>query len=136
MKFRTLPLALFALSLATTLAAQKPLQWAFTSKDLGNGQYDLIFTANIQDGWATYSQFLESEDGPVPTSFTFEEGASFKLIGKAIESGDKFTKYDNVFGMNLTKFKPITGYLQFMACNEEMCLAPKTVDFKFQLTNK
>ncbi len=54
--------------------------------------------------------------------------------------------------MNLTKFKhkaiftqrvqvkdkskPITGYLQFMACNEEMCLAPKTVDFKFQLTNK
>ncbi|MBK9337567.1 MAG: hypothetical protein IPM98_13800 [Lewinellaceae bacterium] len=85
----------------------------------------------------------------MPTSITFEEGKHFKLNGKAKESGNKFTKYDNVFGMNLTKFAgkaiftqrvdvtdaslPISGYVTFMVCNDEMCLPPKDADFKFVL---
>lgn len=149
MKLRQLFLTLLALPLVTALLSQNPVKWAFTSKDAGNGEYDLILTATIDEGWTTYSQFLESEDGPVPTALTFEEGAHFKLKGKAKESGNKFTKYDNVFGMNLTKFagkaiftqrvtvsdatKPITGYVTFMVCNDEMCLPPKDVDFKFTL---
>ncbi|MCC6280057.1 MAG: thioredoxin family protein [Saprospiraceae bacterium] len=146
---RLLFLPLLALSLATSLFAQNPVKWSFAAKDAGNGQADLIFTAAIEEGWTTYSQFLESEDGPVPTSFTFEEGPHFKLVGKAKESGEKFTKYDNVFGMNLTKFKhkaiftqrvqvldaskPVTGYLSYMVCNDEMCLPPKDVDFTVAL---
>jgi thiol:disulfide interchange protein len=144
---------LFILGLFLVLhsaGAQNPVKWSYSSKDAGNGQYDLIFTADIEDGWTTYSQFLESDDGPVATSFTFQEGPSYKLIGKAKESGDKFTKFDNVFGMNLTKFKhkaiftqrvevkdfskPIEGYLTFMVCDDEMCLPPKDIDFRFVLT--
>ncbi len=149
MKLRLFLLTLLTLPLAAALVSQNPVKWAFTSKDAGNGAYDLIFTATIDEGWNTYSQFLESEDGPVPTSITFEEGKHFKLNGKAKESGNKFTKYDNVFGMNLTKFAgkaiftqrvdvtdaslPITGYVTFMVCNDEMCLPPKDADFKFML---
>jgi len=150
MKLRQLFLTLLALPLAAALVAQNPVKWAFTSKDAGNGEHDLIFTATIDEGWNTYSQFLESEDGPVPTEITFEEGSHFKRKGKAKEGGNKFTKYDNVFGMNLTKFagkailtqrvtvsdatKPITGYVTFMVCNDEMCLPPKDVDFEFKIT--
>lgn len=149
MKIRQLLLTLLAWPLVAALVAQNPVKWAFSTKDAGNGEYDLIFTATIDEGWNTYSQFLESEDGPVPTELTFEEGAHYKLKGKAKESGNKFTKYDNVFGMNLTKFagkavftqrvtvtdatKPITGYVTFMVCNDEMCLPPKDVDFSFKL---
>lgn len=149
MYIRSLISTLLYLLSVTAVVTQNPVKWSFASKDAGNGQVDLIFTATIEDGWNTYSQFLESEDGPVPTSFTFEEGAHFKLVGKAKEGGEKFTKYDNVFGMNLTKFKhkaiftqrvqvsdntkPIGGYLTYMVCNDEMCLPPKDVDFKFEV---
>lgn len=149
MKIRQLLLTLLAWPLVAALVAQNPVKWAFSTKDAGNGEYDLIFTATIDEGWNTYSQFLESDDGPVPTELTFEEGTHYKLKGKAKESGNKFTKYDNVFGMNLTKFagkailtqrvavtdatKPITGYVTFMVCNDEMCLPPKDVDFAFKI---
>ncbi|TNE56570.1 MAG: thioredoxin family protein [Bacteroidetes bacterium] len=150
MNVRSLFLTLLTLSLFSFLTAQNPVKWTYQSKDAGNGEMDLIFTATIEDGWTTYSQFLESDEGPVATSFTFLEGPHFALKGKAEEGGEKFTKYDNVFGMKLTKFKhkaiftqrvkvndfntPVTGYLTYMVCNDEMCLPPKDVDFEFKLT--
>lgn len=128
---------------------ESAVQWSFQAKPAGNGQYDLIFTGKIADGFYTYSQFLESSDGPIPTSFTYQEGPHFKLIGKAKEGGEIVKTYDQYFSMNLTKFKhkavitqrieakdpskPIEGYLTFMACNDEFCQPPKDVDFKFVL---
>ncbi len=129
--------------------AQNPVKWSFDAKEVGNGLYDLIFTANIDDGWYTYSQFLESNDGPEPTSFTFKEAPHYQLVGNATEGGDKFKGFDEAFGMNLTKFKhkatftqrvrvtdtskPITGYIRFMVCDEAKCLPPKDKDFSFTL---
>ncbi len=125
----------------------KPVTWAWESKDLGNEEYDLIFTANIEEGWSVYSQYLESDDGPVATGFYFEEGDHYTKVGKNKESGNVKTKYDKVFEMNLTKFTqkgiftqrvkatdastPIKGYLEFMTCDNERCLPPTEVDFVF-----
>jgi thiol:disulfide interchange protein len=144
-----LPAAL-ALFFAASAFAQNPVKWSFSTKDAGNGQADLVFTGTIDEGWYTYSQFLESEDGPVATTLNFKEGPHFKLLGKATEGGEKITVMDPVFGMKLTKFKhkavitqrvqvsdasqPIVGYLNFMTCNDEMCLPPKDVDFSFKVT--
>lgn len=146
---RVLLTPLFVLFAAMSLFAQNPVKWSFTAKDAGNCQVDLIFTGTIDEGWYTYSQFLESEDGPVATSLTFSEGPNFTLIGKAKESGEIIKVHDKVFDMMLTKFKhkavltqrvevkdpsrPITGYLNFMTCNDEMCLPPKDVDFSFKI---
>lgn len=137
------------LFLLTNLLAQNPVKWSFEAKDAGGGQVDLVFDATIEDGWSTYSQFMSKDDGPVPTSFTFKEGAHFKLVGKASEGGEKKTMFDKVFGMELTKFKhhaiftqriqvldatkPVTGFLEYMTCNDEMCLPPKEVDFSFKI---
>ena len=133
-----------------SLTAQNPIKWSFEAKDAGNCQADLIVTGTIEDGWYTYSQFLESEDGPIPTSFTFKEGAHYKLIGKAKEGGEKITVHDPVFDMKLSKFKhkaiftqrvevkdptkPIVGYISFMTCNDEMCLPPRDLDFSFKVS--
>jgi thiol:disulfide interchange protein len=149
MKLRFFTSLIFGL-FAVLLTAQNPVKWAYATKDAGNGQFDLIFSGTIEDGWYTYSQFLESDEGPVPTSFTFEEGTHYKLVGKAVEGGEIIKVYDKVFGMNLTKFKhkaiftqriqvtdaskPIKGYHSYMTCNEEMCLPPKDVDFSFKVT--
>lgn len=147
--FRTPLLSLFATLISLSVLAQNPVKWSFVAKDAGNCQVDLVFTAAIDDGWYTYSQHLESEDGPVPTSFTYQEGPNFKLVGKAKEGGDIIKVFDKVFEMNLTKFKhkaiitqrvevkdptkPIVGYINFMVCNDEMCLPPKDVDFSIKI---
>ena len=147
-KFYTLLPALLLFS-AFAVSAQNPVKWSFSAKDAGNCQADLIFTATIDNGWYTYSQFLESEDGPVATLITFSPAPGYKLMGKAKEGGEIITVHDPVFDMKLTKFKhkailtqrvaitdpskPITGYINFMVCNDEMCLPPKDADFSFKI---
>lgn len=139
-----------ALCSASFLTAQtNPVSWSFEAKALGNSEYELVFTADIQDGWATYSQFLESDEGPVPTRIEFKPSSSYTLVDKAEEAGDIIKAYDKLFEMNLIKIKhkgtftqkvkvsdtskPIVGYVTFMVCNDEMCLPPKDVDFSFSL---
>ncbi|MFN0034704.1 MAG: protein-disulfide reductase DsbD family protein [Saprospiraceae bacterium] len=146
---RTSLLTLFTAFLSVSLFAQSSVKWSFTAKDAGNCQVDLVITGIIADGFYTYSQFLESDDGPVATTFTFQSGDHFKLVGKAKESGGIIKMHDKVFDMNLTKFKhkaiftqrvelkdpskPIAGYLNFMACNDDHCEPPKDVDFSFAI---
>jgi thiol:disulfide interchange protein len=143
-------LAFVSLLWANMLFSQNAVNWSFSSKDAGNCQVDLIFTASINEGWYTYSQFLESNEGPVPTTIVFQEGPHFKLVGKAVETGDKKTEYDNTFDMKLTKFKhnavftqrvevkdpskPILSTITYMVCNSEMCLPPRDVDNTFKLS--
>jgi thiol:disulfide interchange protein DsbD len=146
---RTSLFAFFSFLLPAILPAQNPIKWSFTTRDAGNCQVDLILTGAIDAGWYTYSQFLESEDGPIATTLTFQEGTHFKLVGKAKESGGIIKMHDKVFDMNLTKFKgsavftqrvevsdpskPIAGYITYMVCDEEKCLPPKDVDFTFTI---
>ncbi|MBP7274024.1 MAG: thioredoxin family protein [Saprospiraceae bacterium] len=139
------------LFIALTLTAQlDPVKWSYDTKKISNTEYDLIFTANIQDGWTIYSQYLESDDGPVRTSFDFFKNPDYQLVGKASEGGGKKTMYDNVFGMELIKFYhnaiftqrikvtpgkalKIKGYHTSMACDASKCLPPKEVDFEFNI---
>ncbi len=143
-------ITLFSALLSVTISAQSAVKWSFSTKDAGKNQVDLIITGNIADGFYTYSQVLESEDGPIPTTFTFQPGAHYKLIGKVKESGGIVKMFDKVFDMNLTKFKhqaiftqrvevtdlskPISGYLNFMACNDDHCEPPRDIDFNFDLS--
>ncbi len=135
------PLLLFA-------QPSQPVGWTFESEATGNGTYQLRFHAGLEEGWYVYSQHIE--DGPVPTSFHFEEGRPLEVLG-AIEERSEHRKegFDELFGTNVIKFsqavtfiaevrvedpsRPVTGYLEFMACNDEMCLPPAEVDFRFQL---
>ncbi|HHS95207.1 MAG TPA: hypothetical protein ENJ45_01350 [Phaeodactylibacter sp.] len=128
-----------------------PVKWSHEYKQVNDTEYDLIFKAKIQDGWAIYSQYLESDDGPVRTSFEYDKGEHFSLKGKNKESGDRHEGYDNLFDMNVIKFKkkaiftqrvvvkdfskPITGYLEFMTCDDTKCLPPDQIDFEFIIEN-
>jgi thiol:disulfide interchange protein len=141
---------LFVWAIVFQSNAQNPVKWTFTVQDAGIGKANLVFSGAIEDGWYTYSQFLESDAGPLPTTLTFKEGKHFKLVGKATEGGDIIKVFDKVFEMNLTKFKhkaiitqkvevidaskPIEGYISYMTCNDEMCLPPRDIDFKFNVS--
>jgi len=144
-----LPILLLSLSLGLQAQILNPVSWSTSYKQVSDNEFDLIFTANIDEGWTVYSQYLESEDGPIPTSFHYDEGSHFQLVGKNKESGTIKKAYDKTFAMNLTKIykkgiftqrvkvtdlsKPISGYLEFMTCDDERCLPPTEEEFSFQL---
>lgn len=125
----------------------EPVKWTFDSNQVGPDEYDLIFKAKIDDPWKVYSQFT-SEGGPVPTSITYENNNCEKL-GDGEEIGDKKQGFDKMFDTEVIAFtskkdffikhrvrildssKPIRGYLTYMTCNDETCLPPTDVDFKF-----
>lgn len=132
-------------------AQMNPVEWNFKSRKITDTEYDLLLTAQVNKGWFIYSQFLESDEGPVPTSFTFHEDDSYELIGETQEEGHKKEGFDDIFGMNLIKFSgevtfiqrvklkkkvaSISGSLDFMTCDDERCLPPATVEFTIPLKN-
>jgi len=152
-KFWTLSI-LLAFAVSAFGQIRNPVKWSFASKQLNDTEFNLVFTANIEDGWYVYSQYLESDEGPVKTSFTYEKGSHFTLVGKNAESSaHRKEMNDPLFdNMRVIKFsesvtftqkvkvtdtsKPVSGYLEFMTCDNERCLPPTEVDFSFQLRSE
>jgi thiol:disulfide interchange protein DsbD len=127
-----------------------PVKWQFSVEKISNSEFNLKYTATMDKGWYIYSQYLESDDGPVRTSFNYDAGSHFSLNGKSVETSDhRIELNDPLFdNMRVIKFsdkvvfsqkvkvtdpsKPITGYLEFMTCDHERCLPPKEVNFSFE----
>lgn len=125
----------------------EPVKWVFDSEPLGDGEFMLIFKADIDAGWHLYGTDIP-EDGPIPTSFIFEESSGYKTVGE-LQSPVGITKDDPVFMMQLTYFDlqavfkqrvkvltkntTIKGELEFMTCDDEQCLPPELIEFDFTL---
>ena len=149
---RFLTVLIFLISTAFSAFGQilEPVKWTMDQKHVDGDEFELVFKAKIDDGWKVYSQYLESDDGPIRTSFNFDKGDHFELVGKTEESETNRKKmFDKVFQMNLITLtkegvftqkvkikdykKPITGYLEFMCCDATRCLPPSEVDFDFAM---
>jgi len=131
------------------VSAQSPVKWSFEAKKINENEYELIYRADIADGWAIYSQYLASDDGPIRTTIGYDQLESFQLKGKCLETGNIKEELDPLFDMKLIKIvkkgiftqkifvkdksKPIKGTVTFMCCNENQCLPPKDVPFEISL---
>jgi len=127
---------------------QKPVTWSFSSKQISDTEFNLVLTANVDNNWHLYSQFI-GEGGPVPTSFKFKPSPDYVLVGKASESPKPHKIFEKVFGMEVAFFEKkatftqkvklkvpatkITGSLEFMVCDDSQCLPPEDIDFSFDL---
>ena len=151
MPIRYLRIALsltISICLAAGLSAQilQPVKWTFSTEQDGDKTY-VVSSAKIEQGWYVYSQYLESEDGPVATEITYDNPAAVKLTGKSVETGDRKAGFDKLFDMNVVKFaktytirqevefvgdEDLKGYLTFMTCDDAKCLPPTDVDFSFE----
>lgn len=144
-----LPAIFCLLALASQAQILDPVKWTTSFRHVQADEFELVFTATMEENWSIYSQHT-SDEGPVPTSFNFENGDHFERIGTVIESGGKKKEgADPLFGgVTVIKFvhgpvlftqkvkvkdysKPITGYLEFMTCDNERCLPPTEVEFSF-----
>ena len=136
-------------SLVSLLSAQNfdPVKWDYRIEQISQDEFDIIFKAEIEDGWTVYSMYIE-EGGPVPTSIWYESEGVVENKGDAVETGHRKEGMDPIFEMKVIKFlddedyqvrqrvkvldpsKKLTGYLTYMTCDDERCLPPTDVDFE------
>lgn len=125
-----------------------PVEWSFAQKDLGNGEFELSFTAVIEEHWHVYSMNLPEETMTIPTEFAFDSLIGVELIGGVVEP-DPIKEFDPVAEEELSWFEDkvtftqkvkltgeggrVVGALQYMTCDDKRCLPPEWVDFSFQL---
>jgi len=126
----------------------KPVKWSTSVKKISDTDYELIATATIDTGWHLYSQRVP-EGGPIPTTFTFEEGNTYTRFGGVAEEKGH-TVQDKIFNMKIkyfdtkavfkqrikvngsAKFK-VAGFVEFMVCNDTSCLPPTEVELEFDI---
>jgi len=128
---------------------ESPISWDKSFEINEDKSINLIFTATIKDGWHLYSQTLDPNEGPIPTSFKFKEAPGYELSGETIE-GDPKVKYDTNFEMDIAMFDStatftqkilhtgkslrLFGEISFMVCNDEQCIFPPEEEFTFTFT--
>lgn len=144
-------LALLLLT-STALVAQPSnphVTWKASAKKTAPNTYTLTLSATIAEHWYVYSQYLESDEGPIPTQVVLEDNSPWKTTEAPQESGEQIKGYDELFGMTITKYKhrlviqqtlttqqvptTIKGYITFMSCDDHQCLPPTDVPFEVDL---
>lgn len=116
-----------------------PVSFEFEIKTEGTERL-LVAKATVADGWNIYS-YKNPENGPIPTTIDLENATA---VGDIIEHGDIITKYDDMFMLEVSKYKKkvefaqaftdvrgssLKGYVTYMCCDDKRCLPPVDVTF-------
>ena len=148
---KTICTAAFILLLGTSLKAQElnPIKWEMTAVEEAQGSVALSIKAVMDEGWHLYATYLPSDEGPFPTSIQIDANEDFELLGE-LEYPEPITKYDDNFMMDLNFYNEqvtfkrnikrlqrgaiiVTGEVEYMCCNDEMCLPPRIVPINIEL---
>lgn len=144
--FFTLALSLLVFS---AFGQNKEVSWQFKAKKTEAHTYVITATATMTTGWYVYSQYLESDKGPIATHWSFEETYPIEKVGDPVEKGQKVEGYDELFDMPITKYKKkmvlehliqvpkgqrkVQGSIIFMSCNDKQCMPPSEANFDLKL---
>lgn len=122
------------------------IDWRFSSVEQSGSEWKLVFAAKVDRGWHLYSQSMD-EGGPMPTSFSFNAGDGYRMLGKTIESGDLKKSYDSTFMMDVSWYEgqvvfsqkvkvkkktKVTGTIEYSVCSEEVCI-PGVAQFNIEI---
>ena len=148
MKRRNTLLILFTLLFSlTAMAQQNPVHFSVQQKQVSPTEVEVVFSAKIDQGWHVYSTNLPA-DGPTSATLHLDKSEGVTPVGKLTARGKELNVYDKTFEMKLRYFEnsvgfvqrykitaktySIKGYLEYGACNDEMCLPPTQVEFNFK----
>ena len=125
---------------------QDPVQFKSEWKSLSDTEAQIVFTADIDAGWHVYSTDL-GDGGPISATFNTDKMEGLELDGKLMPQGKEVENFDKLFEMKVRYFENkatfvqklkitgetyyIEGYLEYGACNDENCLPPTEVSFKY-----
>ena len=125
---------------------QDPVKFKTELKSLSDTEAEIVFTATIDKGWHVYSTEL-GDGGPISATFNVDSKSGIEPVGKLKPVGKEIATFDKLFEMKVRYFEntakfiqkvkftggayAIDGYLEYGACNDESCLPPTQVPFKF-----
>jgi thiol:disulfide interchange protein len=150
--FRRLSIIILLIFVKSYVSAQifDPVTWDFSYEKKGNNQYEIIFTATIEENSHIYSMDIP-DGGPIPTSFSFDTVTGYKLEGKTYEVTKPVELLDEAFGFKIKTFSTkaefrqkitavepsftVKGIVNFMACNNATCSPPKDVEFSIDISD-
>ena len=123
-----------------------PVKFKTELTPLSDTEAEVVFTAAIDKGWHVYSTDL-GDGGPISATFNVDNKSGVELVGKLKPVGKEVATFDKLFEMNVRYFEntakfvqkvkftggayAIEGYLEYGACDDESCLPPTQVPFKF-----
>lgn len=141
-----LPLLFFAGEMKSQV--QDPVSWDFRFEKKDSGRYEIVITASIEEGSHIYSMDVP-ENGPIPTTVSFDSTGSFVLLGKPYEVTIPEEKFDEAFGFKIKIFEgkaefrqkliseapffTVKGVINYMSCTSATCLPPKDVEFSLTI---
>jgi len=148
---KKIAIILCALFLAVHISAEvlKPVKWSYDVKYNTDNEAVLIFKADIEKHWHIYDLKIEG-DGPVPTTIIIAKNSNFTLKSAVVPITKAVVKYDSSFMIKVgsydkkaifqapikihaTKDFKITGTVEYMTCNDGMCLPPELIDFAIDI---
>lgn len=146
MKKLLFPFVLLLFAVAVQAQIQDPVKFNSELKILAADEAEVVFTAAIDKGWHVYSTDL-GDGGPISATFNVEKISGAEVVGKLKPVGKEISTFDKLFEMKVRYFEntaqfvqklkltggayQIEGYLEYGACNDENCLPPTQVPFKF-----
>ena len=123
-----------------------PVKFKTELTPLSDTEAEVVFTAAIDKGWHVYSTDL-GDGGPISATFNIDNKSGVELLGKLKPVGKEVATFDKLFEMKVRYFEntakfvqkvkftggayAIEGYLEYGACDDESCLPPTQVPFKF-----
>lgn len=126
----------------------EPIKWKFSSTKISEDEYEILLHGTIEKGWHTYSQYLSSLDGPLPTMVSFDANEQLILVDSTLEE-NTVKQFDTTFDMELTSFSKeaifkqrvkvkggnviVKGVIEYMVCNDGKCLPPTEQPFEIKL---
>ncbi|MBE9467421.1 MAG: thioredoxin family protein [Bacteroidetes bacterium] len=131
----------------------QPVKWEFSKKHIDGNNYELIFKAKIDKQWHLYSSNLPEGNISIPTSVQIEKSEFYELDSLLIEVTEPIVVFDKQLGVqtkyfnNNATFKQkikiltnqalkLTGYVEFMSCDNNQCTPPAEADFDFEFNKE
>lgn len=144
MNMKRIFLSLVAVIVAIAVNAQISFKPSMTQT--APDEITISFAGTIGSGWHVYSP--TESNGPIPATFNIDKIEGAKVVGPLKANKPATEKYEDMFGAKVSYYEnsvtftqkvkltgktyKIEGYLQYGACNDQSCLPPTAVDFKYE----
>jgi DsbC/DsbD-like thiol-disulfide interchange protein len=129
--------------------AGNPVKWSFSSEVAADGSVQVLLTAMCEEGWHLYALELPRDDGPLATIVTADPSGAYAQTGPVVEPKPVEVEDPNflmlvryhegtcTFRLPIRRLIPeafmVTGRVEYMCCNDKMCLPPVKVEFSVPL---
>lgn len=133
------------LAVFSALAVSAQITFTPSIKQTAPDEVTISFSGTIASGWHVYSP--TENNGPTPASFNVDKIQGAKLVGGLKANKPATKKFEDMFEAEVSYYEhsvtfsqklkltdktySIEGYFEFGACNDESCMPPTSVEFKY-----